>query len=123
MTSETKAPETQAATAKNAATSPSYSITLRGAAPRGRRPASAGGARYPIPAQRLGTLASSAAVADLPAVLRVPLSEPLFLLGTLFILVVMFLPGGIAGAASRLAARRRPGEVREEARERLAEGA
>ncbi len=50
-----------------------------------------------------------------------PLSEPLFLLGTLFILVVMFLPGGIAGAASRLAARRRPREDREEARERLEE--
>lgn len=29
--------------------------------------------------------------------LRIPLSEPLFLLGVLFILVVMFLPGGIAG--------------------------
>ena len=26
-----------------------------------------------------------------------PLSEPLFLLGALFIIVVMFLPGGIAG--------------------------
>ncbi len=37
MTSETKAPETQAATAKNAATSPSYSITLRVEAPSGRR--------------------------------------------------------------------------------------
>ncbi|WP_289025082.1 branched-chain amino acid ABC transporter permease [uncultured Cellulosimicrobium sp.] len=80
-----------------------------------------GGVLYTILDQRLGTLASSAAVADLPAVLRVPLSEPLFLLGTLFILVVMFLPGGIAGAASRLAARRRPREDREEARERLEE--
>ncbi|MGN7704575.1 branched-chain amino acid ABC transporter permease [Cellulosimicrobium sp. 22601] len=80
-----------------------------------------GGVLYTVLDQRLGTLASSAAVADLPAVLRVPLSEPLFLLGTLFILVVMFLPGGIAGAASRLAARRRPREDREEARERLEE--
>lgn len=80
-----------------------------------------GGVLYTILDQRLGTLASSATVADLPAVLRVPLSEPLFLLGTLFILVVMFLPGGIAGAASRLAARRRPREDREGARERLEE--
>jgi branched-chain amino acid transport system permease protein len=38
----------------------------------------------------------------LPAVLRVPLSQPLFLLGTLFVLVVLFLPGGLAGAVGRL---------------------
>ncbi len=40
MTSETKALETQAATAKSAATSPSYSITLRVEAPSGHRTAS-----------------------------------------------------------------------------------
>jgi len=38
MTSETKAPETQATTAKAAATSPSYSITLRVEAPSGHQP-------------------------------------------------------------------------------------
>jgi branched-chain amino acid transport system permease protein len=32
--------------------------------------------------------------------LRVPLSEPLFVLGALFIVLVMFLPGGL-GAALR----------------------
>lgn len=64
-----------------------------------------GGVLYTLLDQRLGSFAGSAAVADLPAVLRVPLSEPLFVLGTLFVLVVMFLPGGIAGAAARLGAR------------------
>ncbi|WP_055477671.1 branched-chain amino acid ABC transporter permease [Sphaerimonospora mesophila] len=62
---------------------------------------------YTLLDQRLTALASSEAVAGLPAVLRVPLSEPMFLLGTCFILVVLFLPGGLAGAAQRLAARRR----------------
>ena len=46
-------------------------------------------------------IAGSSTVQDLPGVLRTPLSEPLFILGTLFILVVFFLPGGIAGVASR----------------------
>ncbi len=44
----------------------------------------------------------SSAVQELPAWLRVPLSEPLFLLGTLFIPVVFFVPGGIAGLVDRL---------------------
>ena len=39
---------------------------------------------------------------DLPTVLRIPLSEPMFILGALFILVVLFLPGGLAGAVERL---------------------
>jgi len=34
-------------------------------------------------------------------VLRTPLSEPLFVLGVLFILIVYFLPGGVAGLATR----------------------
>ena len=33
--------------------------------------------------------------------LRVPLSEPLFVLGVLFILIVFFLPGGLAGLGGR----------------------
>ncbi len=60
-----------------------------------------GGVVYTLLDQRLGALASSEAIADLPTVLRVPLSEPMFILGTLFILVVLFLPGGIAGAVSQ----------------------
>ena len=48
-----------------------------------------------------GDAISDRHVFDLPAILRIPLSEPLFILGTLFILIVMFLPGGIAGLADR----------------------
>ncbi|WP_369044843.1 branched-chain amino acid ABC transporter permease [Sinomonas sp. P10A9] len=66
-----------------------------------------GGILYTLLDQRLAALAGSAAVKDLPPVLRIPLSEPLFILGTLFILVVLFLPGGLAGAAAKLRARRR----------------
>jgi branched-chain amino acid transport system permease protein len=84
-----------------------------------------GAVLYTLLDQRLAELAHSAAVAGLPAVLRIPLSEPMFLLGTCFVLVVIFLPGGLAGAAERLAGRRRPGrtpggqagEPREDARE------
>ncbi|WP_374201132.1 branched-chain amino acid ABC transporter permease [Agromyces sp. S2-1-8] len=67
-----------------------------------------GGIVYTILDQRLTALAGSDAVAGLPAVLRVPLSEPLFILGTLFVLVVLFLPGGIAGLPQRI----RSGRVR-----------
>ncbi|MDK3255487.1 branched-chain amino acid ABC transporter permease [Blastococcus capsensis] len=66
-----------------------------------------GGVLYTYLDSRLTGLASSAAIQDLPAWLRVPLSEPLFILGTLFILVVLFVPGGIAGLVERLGARRR----------------
>src|SRR5690554_498295 len=61
-----------------------------------------GGIVYTILDQRLTALASSDFIESLPAVLRIPLSEPLFILGTLFILVVLFLPGGLAGLASRV---------------------
>lgn len=56
-----------------------------------------GGVLYTLLDQRLTVLAGSEWIHGLPDVLRIPLSEPLFLLGVLFILVVMFLPGGIAG--------------------------
>jgi branched-chain amino acid transport system permease protein len=55
-----------------------------------------GGVLYKYFEDRLGAIGDSATVQDLPSVLRTPLSEPLFLLGTLFILLVFFLPGGIA---------------------------
>ena len=62
------------------------------------------------------SLAGSDVVAGLPDVLRVPLSEPLFILGVLFILVVMFLPGGIAGTIDAWWRRRRGERVRAVAR-------
>lgn len=66
-----------------------------------------GGVFYTILDQRLTALANSEGIKSLPDILRVPLSEPLFILGTLFILVVLFLPGGLAGTAERLGRRRR----------------
>lgn len=64
-----------------------------------------GGVIYTLLDQRLTSFANSAAVESLPAILHIPLSEPLFVLGTLFILVVIFMPGGLTGAASRLMGR------------------
>jgi branched-chain amino acid transport system permease protein len=51
--------------------------------------------------QRLPALVDTPRIQDLPDVLRIPLSEPLFVLGTLFILIVFFLPGGLAGIGAR----------------------
>ncbi len=82
-----------------------------------------GGVLYTLLNQRLATLAHSDTVESLPAVLRVPLSEPMFLLGTLFILVVMFFPGGIAGAARSVASRSSNREERQRDQARLAESA
>jgi branched-chain amino acid transport system permease protein len=60
-----------------------------------------GGVLYWYLNDRLGAIGDSSTVHDLPNVLRTPLSEPLFLLGTLFIVIVFFVPGGIAGLAER----------------------
>lgn len=67
----------------------------------------AGGVIYTLLDQRLTVLAGSEVIQNLPDVLRIPLSEPLFLLGTMFILVVMFLPGGIAGTLDKAWTRQR----------------
>ncbi|MGA8048160.1 MAG: branched-chain amino acid ABC transporter permease [Dermatophilaceae bacterium] len=61
-----------------------------------------GGLVYTLLDKRLSDLASSDLIASLPAVLRIPLSEPIFILGSIFVLIVMFLPGGIAGIAQRV---------------------
>jgi len=52
--------------------------------------------------QRLTALGTSSAVDALPSVLSGPLSQPLFVLGTVFILAVYFFPGGLASLADRL---------------------
>ncbi|MGM9331614.1 branched-chain amino acid ABC transporter permease [Streptomyces murinus] len=61
-----------------------------------------GGILYTWADQRLGDLAGSGTVAALPSVLRVPLSQPLFLLGALFVAVIYLLPGGVARLPARL---------------------
>ena len=61
-----------------------------------------GGALYEYLDLRLVALAGSPQVAALPAWLRVPLGQPLFTLGTVFILFVVFFPGGIAAIPVRL---------------------
>ena len=77
-----------------------------------------GGVVYTLLDQRLSTFAGSDAVDGLPSLLRVPLSEPLFILGSLFILVVLFVPGGLVGMTRRLTGplntTRDPREVLEE---------
>jgi branched-chain amino acid transport system permease protein len=55
-----------------------------------------GGVVYTWANQRLGDASSSHAISSLPSVLRTPLQQPTFVLGVVFILVVFFLPGGIA---------------------------
>jgi branched-chain amino acid transport system permease protein len=57
-----------------------------------------GGVIYTWANQRLGDASSSHFVSTLPAVVRTPLQQPLFVLGVLFILVVFFVPGGLARA-------------------------
>jgi branched-chain amino acid transport system permease protein len=67
-----------------------------------------GGIVYEYLDFRLVEFSNTTGVQNLPAVLRVPLSEPLFILGVLFIVLVLFLPEGIGGLFRRLP-RRHPG--------------
>ena len=66
-----------------------------------------GGFLYTLADQRLGSFAGSSRVEDLPTVLSTPLSEPLFILGILFILLVFFVPGGLASLGHHVRRRRR----------------
>jgi len=66
-----------------------------------------GGFLYTLLDQRLGALAGSTEIDGLPNVIRTPLSEPLFILGTLFILLVFFVPGGLASLGRRVRLLRR----------------
>jgi branched-chain amino acid transport system permease protein len=61
-----------------------------------------GGFLYTLLDNRLRNLASEERIQDLPDVLRVPLSEPLFLLGALFVAIVFFAPGGVSSFPARL---------------------
>jgi branched-chain amino acid transport system permease protein len=69
-----------------------------------------GGLLYTYLNQRLADLSGSHAVTQLPKFLRVPLEQPLFVLGVVFICVVYFAPGGIA-RLHRI--RRRPAALEE----------
>lgn len=60
-----------------------------------------GGILYTYLNDRLVAVGSSSTVQGFPHVLRTPLSQPLFLLGAIFILIVFYLPGGLAGIAAR----------------------
>ncbi|MFG2437610.1 branched-chain amino acid ABC transporter permease [Streptomyces sp. NPDC048508] len=65
-----------------------------------------GGVLYTWADHRLGDLAGSDAVTALPAVVRAPLSQPLFLLGALFVAAIYLLPGGVVRLPARLRAAR-----------------
>lgn len=55
-----------------------------------------GGFLYTYLNQRLTALSDSSTVNSLPHFIRAPLSQPNFILGALFVLIILFLPGGLA---------------------------
>jgi branched-chain amino acid transport system permease protein len=60
-----------------------------------------GGMLYEFLDFRLVVLSGATGLQALPALIRIPLSQPLFILGVLFVLLVLFVPGGLAGAVRR----------------------
>lgn len=65
--------------------------------------AALGGLIYGLLTLRLPALASSGALDGLPRPIADLLSEPMFVLGVLFVLLVLFAPSGLAGLVERLA--------------------
>ncbi len=63
--------------------------------------AAIGGFVYGILTLRLSAVATSDAIEALPGWLSGPLSEPLFVLGVLFVLLVVFAPGGLSSLRLR----------------------
>jgi branched-chain amino acid transport system permease protein len=66
--------------------------------------AALGGLLYGVLTLRLPALSSSGILAPLPDGLEGVIAEPLFVLGLLFILLVLFAPSGVAGVVDRLRA-------------------
>ncbi|GAA3723135.1 branched-chain amino acid transport system permease protein [Spinactinospora alkalitolerans] len=64
-----------------------------------------GGVLYTYVDHRLVQLSGAPAFDALPPVLRAPLSQPLFILGLLFVAAVFFFPGGLAALPGRVRAR------------------
>ncbi len=64
--------------------------------------AAIGGILYSIASTRLQDLNQGNALTSLPKIISGPLSEPAFILGLLFIFIVMFAPGGLSGAYYRI---------------------
>jgi branched-chain amino acid transport system permease protein len=60
-----------------------------------------GGFAYEYLDFRLVALSNAGIVQTLPAILRIPLSQPLFVLGVLFIVLVLFVPGGLGSVITR----------------------
>ena len=72
--------------------------------------AALGGLIYGLLTLRLPALATSGLLDPFPAGVEDVLAEPLFVLGVLFVVLVLFAPSGLAGVADRLrAALSRPG--------------
>ncbi len=67
--------------------------------------AALGGLLYAYLSLRLPALSRSDVVQGLPDVLQGPLTEPLFIFGTLFVIVVLVAPGGLASLIERVAGR------------------
>ena len=65
--------------------------------------AAVGGFVYGILTLRLSAVATSDVIDSLPHWLSGPLSEPLFVLGALFVLLVLFVPGGLVNLRMRSA--------------------